>query len=439
MEHVDNNMDDLFRKAGNSYPLKTAESDWDGVFGKLKESAPHDNTYPGSSENSSFIKRRWALLLLLIPIGLGAFFYFSPTAKTPSAGHVSNIAGNNSVIKGEKTNRTPATSARKSVNDLNKPENANKQSVNKSKISVSNLFVVDHTLAGLNDHVNLNKNHPSQVNANDIRRFSRAATFVNASNSSFDELMSEAKTKSLTLTPLKAQHKIISIDPTLNSASSISEPAPGLQSKMKSLSLKSDRGFYVGVLIGPDLSTVHFQSVKQAGLSLGILVGYRMNTHISLESGLLWDKKYYYSTGEYFKKDQTGIPPNVSIINLDGSCGMFEIPLALRYDFPTGNKHGFFAKAGLSTYLMKKENYSYEAEYSGGGTSWPETATYYNSSRNIFSIVTISAGYEHLIGISGKTKIRVEPYFKIPMQGIGVGSMPISSAGLYLGIIHSFR
>ena len=30
-------MDDLFRKAGDLYPLKTTESDWDGVLGKLME------------------------------------------------------------------------------------------------------------------------------------------------------------------------------------------------------------------------------------------------------------------------------------------------------------------------------------------------------------------------------------------------------------------
>jgi hypothetical protein len=37
MESLSNDMDDLFRKAGDLYPLKTTGSDWDGVLGKLRE------------------------------------------------------------------------------------------------------------------------------------------------------------------------------------------------------------------------------------------------------------------------------------------------------------------------------------------------------------------------------------------------------------------
>jgi hypothetical protein len=115
---------------------------------------------------------------------------------------------------------------------------------------------------------------------------------------------------------------------------------------------------------------------------------------------------------------------------------MFEIPVAIRYDFISRNNHGFFAKAGLSTYLMKKENYNYLVD--NGGVQGSHNATYDNGlQNNIFSIVQLSAGYE--LAISRKTKIRFEPYVKIPMQGVGVGSMPISSTGLYLGISHSFR
>jgi hypothetical protein len=49
----------------------------------------------------------------------------------------------------------------------------------------------------------------------------------------------------------------------------------------------------------------------------------------------------------------------------------------------------------------------------------------------------LSGGYERAIG--EKTKIRIEPYVNIPLQGVGTGSLPISSVGFYLGISHSFR
>jgi hypothetical protein len=84
---------------------------------------------------------------------------------------------------------------------------------------------------------------------------------------------------------------------------------------------------------------------------------------------------------------------------------------------------------------MKKENYSYNAD--GVYGPWQGDSTYYNSTNNIFSIVQISAGYDLAVG--RKTKISFEPYVKIPLHGIGIGGMPISSAGLYIGITHSFR
>jgi len=40
MEHLENDMDDLFQKAGELYPLKTTGSDWDAVAGKLQNEGP---------------------------------------------------------------------------------------------------------------------------------------------------------------------------------------------------------------------------------------------------------------------------------------------------------------------------------------------------------------------------------------------------------------
>ena len=68
---------------------------------------------------------------------------------------------------------------------------------------------------------------------------------------------------------------------------------------------------------------------------------------MSIETGLLWDKKNYYSSGEYFDKSKTTISNNVKILELDGYCNMFEIPLNFRYDFVTATNHTFFASAGL--------------------------------------------------------------------------------------------
>ena len=42
--------------------------------------------------------------------------------------------------------------------------------------------------------------------------------------------------------------------------------------------------------------------------------------------------------------------------------------------------------------------------------------------------MNISAGYEIKAGT--KNYLRFEPYYKIPLMGVGTGSLPLSSAGV---------
>src|SRR6266849_2789520 len=77
MEHVNNDMDELFRKAGELYPLKTSESDWDGVLGKLRDEISGEKGIPYAIPvrgNSN--RRRW-LLLLLIPAFIFSLVFFN--------------------------------------------------------------------------------------------------------------------------------------------------------------------------------------------------------------------------------------------------------------------------------------------------------------------------------------------------------------------------
>lgn len=195
-----------------------------------------------------------------------------------------------------------------------------------------------------------------------------------------------------------------------------------------------EKGVYLSFLAGPDFSTVKFQSVKNMGYGIGLLIGYRFNKHISLESGVFWDKKQYYSDGEYFNKSKTDIPSTVKIKSLDGDCSMFEVPLSFRYDFAFSRKGRFFSTAGLNTYIMKKENYDYSTEAYPG---WSRKVSYNNSANNLFSILQLSAGYEYSLGKI--LQMRIEPYLNIPLKGVGIGNLPISSAGLHLGITLPFR
>ena len=111
---------------------------------------------------------------------------------------------------------------------------------------------------------------------------------------------------------------------------------------------------------------------------------------------------------------------------------MWEIPVNVRYNFNKGPKVTWFATTGLSTYLMSHENYTYQYEY-----NWLTENSNWNihkPSQYWFSIVNLSAGFEKRVGKIGS--LRLEPYMRIPLSGIGTGSLPILSGGVNIGLTH---
>ncbi|WP_431210742.1 outer membrane beta-barrel protein [Puia sp. P3] len=197
-------------------------------------------------------------------------------------------------------------------------------------------------------------------------------------------------------------------------------------------SRKSKTSFlYVGLMAAPDLSTVKMQHVDGVGTTFSLLLGYQFNKKWAIETGVSVDRKKYYTDAEYFdKKGMSGIPPSWDVTNLDGTCYMWEIPLNVRYNFSQTDKTSWFATAGLSTYFMTKESYNYQ--YYG---SWGPGSSHWDvkkPSNYWFSIINLSAGYEHRIGNIGN--LRIEPYLRIPMSGLGTGKLNILSGGLNIGI-----
>ena len=192
--------------------------------------------------------------------------------------------------------------------------------------------------------------------------------------------------------------------------------------------------FYAGILGAPDLSTVKMQAVKGVGNTFGVLLGYAFNPHWAIETGAYLDRKRYYTEGEYFNTEAVKLPANATLNSVDGTCYMWEIPLNIRYNFNPAGKTRWFAVAGFSTYLMSSEKYSYAYEAYGGGTSWAGDSywTIKKPSQYPFSIINVSGGFEQRLGKVGN--LRIEPYLRIPLTGMGTGKLPIMSTGINIGI-----
>ena len=192
--------------------------------------------------------------------------------------------------------------------------------------------------------------------------------------------------------------------------------------------IKNAGGLYAGIICGADFSSVHFQTAKP-GATMGLIIGYSFNQKWSIESGLLWDTKRVYDNGTYFNPPGYTPTNGITIIAVNGKSRLYELPVNVKYTIKSG-KHNFFATTGISSYIMRSENYDYEYTQSGqpGGHNY---LSYTNETKDWFSVANFSIGYTHKLGGSGS--IRIEPYLKLPVTNIGTGNMPIMSTGLNIG------
>jgi hypothetical protein len=204
-------------------------------------------------------------------------------------------------------------------------------------------------------------------------------------------------------------------------------------------SMHINRSLEIGLLAAPDYSDVHAAPNNKWSSNLGLTVGYSFLAHWSLNTGLIYTQKNYGVNEGDFKSISNAayVPIGCEIEYVNGTCYMLEIPLAVRRDFRIGSKTNFFASAGLSSYIMQNEDYV--VHYSSFASSWGVTSGQTtgqmapNAKRDFwFSTASISAGFEQ--EISKGLSLQVEPFAKLPLRGIGMGNIQLSSYGIAFSI-----
>ncbi len=120
----------------------------------------------------------------------------------------------------------------------------------------------------------------------------------------------------------------------------------------------------------------------------------------------------------------------MEIVSLEGSTGVLEIPVKFKYNFRQKNNKYIFSSAGITSYILTREKNNYLLLVNGSQQNM--VSSYKNKSRSFAATLDISMGYEHKIGKFNY--MRIEPYVQIPLKGMGVGSIPVMSSGLRIGL-----
>jgi hypothetical protein len=400
MQPLNHDMDDLMRKAAAEYPVKPLGADWEKVAQQLQ--APGQQ--PMDKKGYGVLKK----LFLILPFLLAAFVcdrYFP---------------FHHGVLKYKVTSEAPyVTNSKPQEASINQPE-ANSNTVDVVQKVAMRQMKKRTTSEGSKKEASLNK---QDVPAS--RALLKSAEEYQTAN-----LVSKAmhQTGANLFEPVPAVQKVrIVATPEQKAGNSLKNPV--VRKNHPQLSK-----LYLTALAGPDISRVKGQQLEAPGYSLGVLAGYRFAKKWMVESGLFWDRKNYYSKGAYFKSDNIYLPSSSEILEVEGYCDMFEIPVTARFYAVLKPRSAFVVSTGLSSYLMQKEDYHYS--YERYNTVYNSTRYYKRASSDWFSIANISLAYEQQVG---RGRFRVEPYLKQPLRGVGVGSLPLSSAGVLVGVMYPIR
>lgn len=393
MQDIDNNMDELFRKAAEKYAPKKGESQWNNILPALSENPIE----PLTKKNNS--KKNIAFLLLLLLMIFSVFVLIK--------------------ISGSKNETTQINKSSEKDNPVNSSANNNNNKIDESSTSFY--------------HNKTREKKSGDIKAKDIIEANQNATVknnqhINSSNtvynySSINNLKHDER--NFSELQIDSTNKIVSQLNNVDSAqSTISK---------KSISFKKQSRLYIGFITAPEFNQIKNQGIRKPGFDIGVIAGYKLGNKISVETGLLLNKKNYFSDGKYFNMDkiEASMPAGMEVMNLKGSSTFLRIPLMFKYNVLCKKNATVFSSAGISSYIITDEENDYLTLLNGAEQQMK--GSYKKASKYFAATVDVSAGYENKIG--KLTSVQIEPYIEIPLKGVGMGSMPVTSMGLQVGII----
>lgn len=394
MTDAGNHMYELFRRAADHYPLKSGTADWDEVSRKLAEHTPLPVDDGPVSRRGITYAKAVVVVLLLLPLATGISVQVQ---QSP----VSNLAGSGTTETRQQTRSFPVQTVQSIATGI--AYRAPQQMVQLSgPVTVSVQQQQDHgiddsLMDGVSDAV-AKVEHYSSTDATPVLPGAPATAIrVHDGKDAFPEKEGT-----------NVESGVILAGNTM----------------------RRNNKLYLGVSTGPDYAVIKGQQLSYPGLNIGVLAGYYINERFSAEIGIVLTHKNYFTEGKYLAPNSIR-RDDAEIINVNAYNSITEIPVALRYDISTKPKGKWFAGMGGVSYIIHKERYTYWYDKNGQ----EKKGTRYNnkSSNNWMSNIQLSMGYERTIRPG--LQVRVEPYYRIPVQGIGISDLPVTSFGLKIALL----
>jgi hypothetical protein len=442
----DTELDELSREAAGHYHAP-GTPDWEKMSRELDKVLPREKR-----------KKRpaaWWWLFPLLVTGIIGYTWFSGndtkssspvTVQQPAAGknasavtgstalhndHASNtVSGNTGNASAQKSTRSTTIPAASSTNNI---QAGSRTTVTKEDTRKSNIASTDTYSATAQTGTAVAKEDVQKNNAASAGDHSAIAQPQGTTAAKTD---TPATQNSNTGTQSFTQQLTTASSPVIKDSAAPANEQPattvGNSATTRVTVRKPGRGFSVGIVAGTDMSTVRFRYGNTPGLNIGVLAGYHFSNTWSLHTGLIYTQKNYKLAGQDFHAPKGSWASYYKILTVEGDCRMWELPLLARYTFAPGKatRNHYFLSTGLSSYFMTGENYEYYYYYQNNPTT--RNASYPSGNTHILSIMHLSAGLEKKL--SKNLSLQIEPYAKIPLAGVGVGQIRLSSFGVNFGL-----
>ena len=204
-----------------------------------------------------------------------------------------------------------------------------------------------------------------------------------------------------------------------------------IKPKKKTKGVPSSMGFKptfaLSFIASPDINSVKGFSQNKVGTNAGLLLTVGVSKKWSISTGAIYADKPYLTD---FANYSSAYKFNTNPTSVSASCIVLDIPINVGYQLYNSGGNKFSLGTGLSSYFMLRENYTFN--YAGSYPGGPTTYNIKNQNKHIMGVLNLNATYQR--EVSSKFGVAVQPYFKVPLTGIGYGQVNLKSAGVAVGV-----
>ena len=433
MQPSDNELDKMIKEAGDNHQPDGASPDWEQMQSLLDKHMP---------EKKAGGRRLFLLLLLLVLLFGGSYFYFTFNDKP-----VETVARQSTNEQSAPRVPQSATLVPLQPSVVDKPEDASgtadhtnkniqpssqKSTGQANAVKVSKKTLLIKNVRRYNTHIKAG----ASTEADPVIDSKNAAS---QEDKKYSSIISQDTTTTVSTMPGEVNDSRAAIDQkkSLPDTQSIAKkepalPAPVAKDKKQKNIQKSNHSLEFTLLYAPELTTIGFSKIDKPGSNYGLLVAYPIAKNALLQTGVIRSRKNYIAAGDEFVLGYA-LPADHTLTKVSGYCMMYEIPLNLKFYTPGRKKLKLFYTAGVSSYFMEREFYTYHYKTATGEYDKSKS---YNSQRNYwFSLATLSVGLEKQL--SDNMHVAAAPFLKIPFKGMGEGKLKLLGTGINFSLIYN--